>query len=321
MARQSSTRVVLTALAGDGAIAITKFVAAGLSGSSAMLAEAIHSLVDTGDQGLLLLGQKRSEKPADPEHPLGHGMEVYFWSFVVSVMVFLLGGVLSIYQGLSHVLANAEVTYPWLSLGVLGAAALFEGFSFKVGYNEYRRMVRGRKTRLWTFIKISKDPTLISVLLEDSSALAGIAVAAAGVIASCFFRVLWADGTASVIIGLLLILVAIILANEIRSLIAGEAVAPLVMDRLKEALLRIDCITDLEEVATLHLGPGAILVALTLSFRRDATTDVLNDAIREITQALRKADGRVAYVYVRPSQRNSEEQGQSVRLGSKADIG
>ena len=123
------------------------------------------------------------------------------------------------------------------------------------------------------------------------------------------------------IIGLLLILAAIILANEIRSLIAGEAVAPFVLERLKEVFLRIDCITDLEEVATLHLGPGANLVALTLSFRRDSTTDVLNDAIREITQALQKADGRVAYVYVRPSQRNSEEQGQSVRLGSKADIG
>jgi divalent metal cation (Fe/Co/Zn/Cd) transporter len=164
-------------------------------------------------------------------------------------------------------------------------------------------------TRLCNFIKISKDPTLISVLLEDSAALAGLAVAAAGVIASCFFRVLWADGAASVMIGLLLILVAMILANEIRSLIAGEAVAPFVLERLHKALARIDCITDLEEVATLHLGPGAILVALTLSLRRDSTTDMLNEAIREITEALRKADGRVAYVYVRPSQRKSEEQG------------
>jgi cation diffusion facilitator family transporter len=301
-----TTHVILTALAGNGSIAITKFIAAGVSGSTAMLAEAIHSLVDTGDQVLLLIGQKRSERPADPSHPLGYGMEVYFWSFVVAVMVFLLGGVLSIYEGVSHLLHPTQIVFPWLNLFVLGIATAFEGISFKVGYDAYRGIVRGRRMELWAFIKRSKDPTLISVLLEDSAALIGIAIAAAAVIASSFFQIVWADGLASVLIGLLLALVAIILANEIRSLIAGEAVAPIVLDRLKDTLAHIDCITDLEDVATLHLGPRSILVALTLSFRPDSTTAMLNEAIHEITQALQKTDRRIAYVYVRPSSSSEE---------------
>jgi cation diffusion facilitator family transporter len=304
---EGSTRVVLAALAGNGAIALSKFVAAGLSGSTAMLTEAIHSLVDTGDQLLLLVGQKRSERAPDATHPLGYGMEAYFWSFIVAVMVFLLGGVLSAYEGVRHLRHPAPVISPWISLGVLAAAALFEGASFRVGYREYRRVVRGRPVRLWDFIKISKDPNLVSILLEDSAALMGLALAAAGVIASHYFGMPWADGAASIAIGLLLIAVAFVLANETRSLIAGEAVAPIVMERLQEALARVDCITELEEIATLHLGPGAILVALTLAFRRDSTTQMLDDAIRELTQALQRADGRIAYVYVRPSRVNTPQ--------------
>ena len=300
---KSSRRVVLAALAGNGAIALAKFAAAGISGSTAMLTEAIHSLVDTADQVLLLVGQTRGERPADATHPLGYGMEVYFWSFVVALMVFLVGGVLSMYEGMRQILNPIPVISPWISLTVLAVAAGFEGTSFRIAYREYRRVVRGRPTRLWAFIKASKDPTLFAVLLEDSAALMGIGLAATGVIASGFFHITWADGAASVAVGLLLIGVAWVLANETRSLIAGEAVAPIVMERLKEALSRVDCITDLEDVATLHLGPGAILVALTLAFRRDSTTDMIEDAIREITQALQNADGRIAYVYVRPSDR------------------
>jgi divalent metal cation (Fe/Co/Zn/Cd) transporter len=140
------------------------------------------------------------------------------------------------------------------------------------------------------------------VLLEDSAALIGLGLAAAGVIATGFFHIAWADGAASVAVGLLLVSVAWVLANETRSLIAGEAVAPIVMERLKKALARIDCITDLENVATLHLGPNTILVALTLAFRRDSTTSMLEGAIREITKALQEADERIVYVYVRPSE-------------------
>jgi cation diffusion facilitator family transporter len=299
-----STRVVLTALAGNGAIAAAKFVAAGLSGSTAMFTEAIHSLVDTGDQLLLLVGQSRGRRKPDETHPLGYGMETYFWSFVVALMVFVLGGMLSIYEGVRHILDPSPLVSPWISLGVLAVSAVFEGVSFRTGYREYKTVVRGRPVRLWAFIRASKDPGLVSVLLEDSAALIGIALAAAGVVASAFLHLAWADGAASVAIGVLLAGVAFVLANETRSLIAGEAVAPIVMERLKETLDRINCITDLEEIATLHLGPGAILVALTLAFRPKATSTSIDAAIVEITACLQATDGRVAYVYVRPSRKD-----------------
>ncbi len=300
---KGSTWVVIVALAGNGAIALAKFAAAWISGSTAMLTEGIHSLVDTGDQVLLLVGQKRSETPADATHPLGYGMEIYFWSFIVALMVFLVGGVLSVYEGVRHLFNPGPVISPWVSLAVLAVAAVFEGTSFRIAYREYRRVVRGRPTRLWAFIKASKDPALFAVLLEDSAALIGLGLAAAGVIATGFLHITWADGAASVAVGLLLVSIAWVLANETRSLIAGEAVAPIVMERLKDALARIDCITDLEHVATLHLGPNTILVALTLAFRGDSTTSMLEDAIREITKALQEADGRITYVFVRPSDR------------------
>jgi divalent metal cation (Fe/Co/Zn/Cd) transporter len=193
------------------------------------------------------------------------------------------------------------VLSPWLSLGVLAVAAVFEGFSFRVGYREYKRVVHGRPVRIWEFIRGSKDPSLVSVLLEDSAALIGIVLAAVGVAASSLLHIAWADGAASIAIGLLLTGVAFVLANETRSLIAGESVAPIVMDRLKETLAAIDCITRLDEIATLHLGPGSILVALTLSFRPNSTTALIDDAIVEITKCLQATDERVAYVYVRLS--------------------
>jgi cation diffusion facilitator family transporter len=297
---EGSNRAVLAALAGNGAVALAKFAAAGVSGSTAMLTEAIHSLVDTLDEILLLIGQKRGARASDATHPLGYGMEAYFWSFIVALLVFLLGGVLSIYEGVRHILHPQPVISPWLSLGVLAAAAVFEGISFLVGYREYRRVVRGRPIRFWAFIKGSKDASLVSVLLEDAAALIGVGLAAVGVIGSTFLHIPWADGAASVAIGLLLACVALVLANETRSLIAGEAVAPIVMERLEETLARVDCITELKEIATLHLGPGAILVALTLAFRPKSTTEMLDKAVFEITQCLQATDGRIAYVYVRP---------------------
>ncbi|HEY2481150.1 MAG TPA: cation diffusion facilitator family transporter [Caulobacteraceae bacterium] len=297
---KGSIGVVLAALAGNGAIAAAKLVAAGLSGSTAMLTEAIHSLVDTGDQILLLIGEKRGAKPADPSHPLGYGMEAYFWSFIVALMVFLLGGVLSIYEGVAHILHPAPRISPWISLGVLAVAAVFEGASFRVAYREYRRMVRGRPVRLWAFIKASKDVSLVSVLLEDSAALIGLSLAAAGVVGAAFLHLAWADGAASIAIGLLLALVAFVLANETRSLIAGEAVAPIVMEKLEATLAQVDCLCDLQEIATMHLGPGSILVALTLTFRPNSASEELSAAVLQITRCLQEADERITHVYVRP---------------------
>jgi cation diffusion facilitator family transporter len=296
-----SARVVYAALAGNVAIAAAKFAAYGLSRSSAMLTEAIHSLVDSVDQILLLIGQARGRRPPDADHPLGHGMESYFWSFIVAVMVLLLGGGASLYQGVRHVLAPEPIQSPAISFAVLAIAAVFEGSTLAVGLREFKRVVRGRDVRLWTFIHISKDPSLYASLLEDSAALVGIAIAALGVLGSAVFDVRWADGAASIAIGGLLTAVAFVLANETRSLIAGEAVAPPVMVEIKQLLSAEPRIERVVDVATLHLGPKAILVALTLSFTSDMTLTDLRRAIRELTAALKQTDPRIAYVYVRPA--------------------
>lgn len=296
-----STRVVYAALAGNLAIAAAKFVAYGISGSSAMLTEAIHSLVDSTDQVLLLIGQSRGGRPPHPDHPLGHGMETYFWSFIVAVMVLLLGGGASLYQGVHRIMRPEMVQSPAISFTVLAVAAVFEGSTLAVGFREFKRVVRGRDVPLWRFIQASKDPSLYASLLEDSAALVGIAIAAIGVLGSAVFHLRWADGAASIAIGGLLTAVAFVLANETRSLIAGEAVAPPVMEEITRRLSADTRIERVVDVATLHLGPKSVLVALTLSFTSEMTLTELRRAIRELTAALKQADARIAYVYVRPA--------------------
>ena len=196
----SSARVVYAALAGNLAVAGAKFGAFGLSGSTAMLTEAIHSLVDSVDQILLLTGQSRARKPPDRTHPFGYGMETYFWSFVVALFVFFLGGLAAFYQGTRHLLRPQPIVSPAISLGVLVVSALFESWSFAVGFREYKRVIRGRDIPLWSFIKASKDPSLYGTLLEDFSAVIGIAIAALGIIASSLLHIGWADGAASIAI-------------------------------------------------------------------------------------------------------------------------
>ncbi|MCU1383325.1 MAG: hypothetical protein JWL71_2022 [Acidobacteria bacterium] len=295
-----SARVVYAALAGNVAIAVAKFVAWGVSGSSAMFTEGVHSLVDSADQLLLLVGQSRARRPADAGHPLGHGMESYFWSFIVAVMVLLLGGGVSLYQGVQHIVSPEPIQSPATSFTVLAIAAVFEGSTLAIAFREFKRVVRGRDVPLWTFIHVSKDPSLYASLLEDSAALAGIAIAAFGVLGSAVFHIRWADGAASIAIGGLLTAVAFVLANETRSLIAGEAVAPPVMADIKRLLHNDARIDNVVDIATLHLGPKSVLVALTLDFRSDMTLADLREAIRDLTRALKQTDDRIAYVYVRP---------------------
>lgn len=300
-----STKVVLAALAGNLAIAVAKFAAFAVSGSSAMLTEAIHSLVDTCDQLLLLVGEKRSKLKPDAAHPLGHGGEAYFWSFIVALMVFLVGGLLSIWAGVRHLRHPQPVGSPWLSFAVLVAAAVFDGLSFVVGYREYKRVVRGknvdgRPVNLMRFIRISKDPNLFATLLEDTAGLAGVALAGLGVFGSAILGLHWADGAASIAIGLLLVAVAFVMANETRSLIAGEGVAQPILETLQKVLAADRRIASVEDVSTRHLGPKEVMVALTLELDPKLGGEAAADAVREITAALKKAEPRVACVYVRP---------------------
>ena len=289
---QGSRRVVLAALAGNLAIAVTKFAAYGLTRSSAMLTEGVHSLVDTADQLLLLVGQSRAARPANARHPFGYGMETYFWSFIVALMIFLVGGVAAIWQGTEKILHPTPITWPLVSLGVLVASALFEGLSFRTAYREFRAIVRGRDVRLATFLRASKDPNVFATLLEDGAALIGLAIAAAGIAAAAFAHITWADGAASILIGLLLVTIALFLANETRSLIAGEAAAPPIQAAVRQALKRSALAKEVLRMRTLHLGPQTILVALCLKpGSRRATAD-----LEGLTGCVRAADPRISEV-------------------------
>jgi cation diffusion facilitator family transporter len=299
-----STKVVYAALAGNVLVAAAKFGAASLSGSSAMLTEAIHSSTDTINQVLLLVGTRRSRARPDASHSFGYGMEVYFWTFVVAVIVLLAGGVASLYEGVKQLAAPAPIKSPYVSFGVLALSAVFEGSSLAVGYREYQRQVRGRVRSsglggMWRFIKASKDPNLYETLLEDSAALVGIGFAAIGVLASVYLHALWADGAASIAIGLLLVANSFIIAEATRSLIAGESASVPVMKEIREALRTGTGRLGVSDIKTLHLGPKRILVALTVAANHGNLGAEARGELDDITARLKSVDARIAFVYFR----------------------
>jgi cation diffusion facilitator family transporter len=301
-----STKVVCAALLGNVLVAVTKFIAATLSGSSAMLTEAIHSSADTANQILLLLGNSRSRAKPDPTHPFGYGMEIYFWTFVVAVLVLLAGGGASLWEGIHHLVAPKPIVSAGLSLGVLALSSVIEGISFLVGYREYKRVSRthtipNEHVGLWKFIKRSKDPNLYESLLEDSAALIGLAIAATGVCASAFLNLLWADGLASCAIGVLLIADAVVILLATRSLIAGESVAPPLQKDLRQAICGQTAPFRITDIATLHLGPRIILVTLKIDPPSEATAGELKLGLAEVDETLKAIDARIKYVYFRYS--------------------
>lgn len=298
----ASIKVVYAALAGNVLVAISKLGAALLSGSSAMFTEAIHSAADTVNQVLLLVGTWRGRARADAGHAFGYGMEIYFWTFVVAVIVLLAGGVASIWQGVLHIASQEPIESPYVSLGVLALSAVFEGSSLTVAYREYKRQVcgrtyRGRPVGVWRFIKLSKDPNLYESLLEDAAALVGIFLAAIGVLASAYLHLLWADGAASVAIGLLLIADSLVIAQATRSLIAGESVVPSVLAGIRRVLKENADLPSVSEIKTLHLGPRTILVTLTIASGRLAKGADLTQCFKEMESRVRSVDERVTFVF------------------------
>lgn len=291
--------VVLAALSGNLAIAASKFVAYGLTGSSAILTEAIHSLVDTGNQALLLLGMRRSTKAPDADHPFGYGMEAYFWSFIVALAIFLLGGAVSIWQGAVKLQQPTPIERPWVSLAVIGVAMVFEGVSFAIGLREFRRV--WRDTPLFASIRRSKDPNLFAVILEDSAALVGLAVALVGVSAAAFLGWLWADGAASIVIGVLLVTVAAFLASETRSLLTGESATPRIVGAVRRILEEDPAVTAAPEVLSLHLGPREIMFAITLHLSDALSRAEMETALQALTERIRAVDGRITRVFLRPA--------------------
>src|SRR5919109_2798720 len=236
-----SIKAIYAAIAANLGIAVTKFAAAAFTGSSAMISEGIHSLVDTGNGGLMLLGVHRSRRPADDRHPFGYGKELYFWTLIVAIVIFAVGGGISAYEGLLHVLHPSHLENPTWNYVVLGLSLVFESYSFIVALKAFQS-AKGDLS-LWQSIETSKDPTTYTVLFEDSAALLGLVVAFAGVFFSQVFDIAYFDGAASILIGVILAVVAILLAYESKGLLVGEAVDPKTLKdirRLAESDARVE---------------------------------------------------------------------------------
>ena len=264
MSVKSSKVAIYAALIGNGLIAVTKFFASTYTGSSAMFSEAIHSVVDTGNQILLLYGIKRSEQPADKTHPFGYGMEIYFWSFVVAILLFGLGAGISLYEGISKIQNPHPVTNPLVNYIVIGFAMVFETIAFSVAYRELGK-TKGSQS-LIKAIRTSKDPTIFTVLFEDFAALLGLIVAGLAIYLGETFQLPILDGIASVIIGLILAITASCLAFECKGLLCGESASERVVYGIKKILKEESNVLYINEVLTMHLGPADILLNISLDF-------------------------------------------------------
>lgn len=292
----SGKRAVYAAIVGNFAIAVTKFVAAGVSGSSAMMAEGIHSLVDTGNGGLLLLGIKRSKRPPTRQHPFGYGKEVYFYALVVAILIFGVGGGISIYEGVLHALHPSELGDPTLSYFVLGLAIIFEGSVFYIALREFQRV----KTHdsWWQEIRSSKDPITFTVLFEDTAALAGLVVALIGIFLSHALEMPVLDGVASIVIGVILCGVASLLIVESKGLLLGESVDPAVRERIHSLTASDPDVVRVANMMSMHLGPDEVLVNLELQFRADLSVVDLESSVRRIEEALHREHPEVKYLTV-----------------------
>jgi cation diffusion facilitator family transporter len=265
MAGHQNKKVIYAALAGNSAIAITKIMAAIYTGSSAMLSESIHSIVDTGNQILLLYGIRRAGRPADERHPFGYGRELYFWAFVVAILIFAVGSGVSIYEGIHRVQNPRPVTNPGINYAVLAFAMVFEGSAWWVAYRAFNT-TRGKRS-LIAAVRESKDPTIFTVLLEDTAAMLGLLVAFAGIGLGQWLGMPLLDGLASILIGCILAGAAILLAQETKGLLIGEGADPEVVREISRVLSAHSAIDRVNEILSMHQGPNDILVNVSVEFR------------------------------------------------------
>ncbi|MEM9984244.1 MAG: cation diffusion facilitator family transporter [Bacteroidota bacterium] len=292
----SSKGPIYAAMAANFAIAISKFIAAGISGSSAMLSEGIHSLVDTGNGALLLYGIRRSKKPADEAHPMGHGKELYFWALVVAVLIFAIGGGMSFYEGIEHLKNPTPMGDPTLSYIVLALAIVFEGAAMLFALKAFNK-IRGKKS-FWRAIVTSKDPSSFAVILEDAAALIGLVVALLGVYLGHTFQEPMFDGLASIIIGLLLTAIAIFMAAESKALLVGESADPEVRKSIRRIVEADASVISLNTLVTQHFGPEQVLVALDVEFKDELTADEIEQAVARIEGQIRAMHKIVRRIFI-----------------------
>jgi cation diffusion facilitator family transporter len=313
MANPASRKVIYAALAGNSLIAVTKFAAALFTGSSAMLSEAVHSVVDTGNQVLLLYGVKRASKPADAMHPFGYGMELYFWTFVVAILIFAGGAAISIYEGV-HKLSNpTEVVDSTVNYIVLGFALVFEAFAWTVAFREFRRLQGDRS--FIDEVRRSKDPTVFTVLFEDTAAMLGLLVALIGILAADATGDTSYDAYASIGIGVILAGTAMLLAYESKGLLIGEGAHPEVVQGIERIVAADPRIDHANEVLTLHFGPSDVLLNLSLDFVSDIDSDALEAAISELETRIKRDYPQINRVFIEAQSRSGHQRALSTMNG------
>jgi cation diffusion facilitator family transporter len=292
----SSKTVIYAALIGNSLIAVIKFIAAAITGSSAMLSEGIHSLVDTGNQILLLLGLKRAQRPASEKFPYGHGKEIYFWSFVVALLVFAVGAGVSIYEGIEHLRHPREITKPVINYVVLSLAMIFESVPLYIAFKAFRKS-KGKRG-YFEAIKKGKDPTLFVVLFEDTAAMLGLIVAFIGIYLSTTTGILYFDGASSIIIGLILAITAGVLAYETKGLLIGESARDSVVEGIRRIAHKYRGVEKVNEVLTMHMGPEYILVNLSIEFDDGIRIEQMEDVIAKIDKEIKQKFEHVKRIFI-----------------------
>ncbi|MHA6643841.1 cation diffusion facilitator family transporter [Mesorhizobium sp. A623] len=311
MAAHSGSKVVIyAALVGNLAIALTKFAAAFFTGSSAMLSEGVHSLVDTGNGGLLLYGMHRAARPADRMHPLGHGRELYFWSFIVALLVFALGAGVSFYEGVTHIMTPEPVSNPKVNYIVLGLSFLFEGSTWWIALKEFHKT----KGKLGWFkaVHVSKDPSVYTILFEDSAALLGLVVAFAGILAAELLDMPELDGVASIGIALILGATAIFLARESKSLLMGEPASPAMQKKILKIVQQDPAVQRANGVLTVHMGPQEIVAGLSIEFEDRLAAPEIEACVERLEARLKADVPEITSLFVKPQTAGTWEQRRQV---------
>ncbi|MCE5190602.1 MAG: cation diffusion facilitator family transporter [Actinomycetia bacterium] len=296
MSSGESNVAVIAAVIGNLVIATIKFIAAAITGSSAMIAEGIHSLVDTGNGMLLLLGLKQSKRPADDEHPFGYGKSLYFWSLIVAISIFGIGGGMSVYEGITHIQHPSLLQNPTWNYVVLAISFIVEGSSFTVAIRQFNK-ARG-SAGIWEFIRASKDPSLYTVVFEDSAAMLGLTVAFLGVFFGHLLNNPYFDGGASVVIGLILMGVAWLLASETQGLLLGEGADPETVKRIRQIVDADEAVDRAGDVLTMYMGSHDMILNVGVQFKPGIHAETIHRSIHRIEDAITAEYPKVSSIYI-----------------------
>ena len=300
-----SKKVIYAALTGNGLIAVTKFIAASITGSSAMLSEGIHSVVDTSNQVVLLYGLRRSQRPPDDHFPFGYGKEIYFWSFVVAILIFAVGAGISVYEGIHQLTDPRPLQNVIVNYIVLAFAMVFEGGAWYFAYKEFSK-TRGRRS-LFEAIRVAKNPSVFVVLFEDSAAMLGLMVAFLGNLLGQLTGNVFYDGLASVMIGVILGATAIWLAYEIKGLLVGESALPHVVEDIRRLANQHEEVDHVNEILTMHMGPEYILVNISIDFKDNLSADTVEVTVQKLDDQIKNAHPLVKRVFIEGEARRGQD--------------